>query len=75
MSLPGWGTLAGVIAKAIDPLISPTQRNSRAIEHWNHERRKLLATKPVPKDLVNRLHECDRNIFRLSAEKERLNRG
>ena len=75
MSLPGWGTLAGVVAKAIDPLLSPTQRNAHAIEHWNQERRRLVHLKNPPSNLLDRLHECDRNISRLHSEKERLLRG
>ena len=75
MSLPGWGQAAGLVAKWIDPLLSPTQRNSRATEHWNQERRRLLRVKPQPKNLIDLLHECDRNIFRLSVERERLNKG
>ena len=75
MSLAGWGQVAERITRWIDPMLSPTQRNSRAIEHWNKERRRLVNLKDPPKDLVDRLHECDLNIFRLYAERERLQRG
>lgn len=75
MSLPGWGQAAGLVAKWIDPLLSPTQRNARAIEHWNHERRRLVHLKEPPKNLIDLLDECDRNISRLHNEKERLLRG
>lgn len=75
MSLAGWGVLAGVIGKAIDPLLSPTQRNSRAIEHWNQKRRQLVRLKNPPTNLLDLLHECDRNLFRLRVERERLDRG
>ena len=75
MSLGAAFNIADRVTKWIDPFLSPTQRNARAIEYWNRERRRLVQLKNPPKDILDRLHECDRNIFRLSAEKERLSKG
>ncbi len=70
--LPGWGTVAGFVAKWVDPLFDPKKKIDRKIEKLKRKRDALLTKKSKTPDDHIALGDVTRQLSSLLKKRNRL---